>query len=196
MKIGIIGGTFDPIHNGHLQIAENAYRSFALDKVIFIPSGCSYMKEHVSEAECRLAMAKLALQKYNYFAVSDIETKRPGNSYTFETLSELSAQCPAEYYYIIGADTLFMMEKWKSPEIIFELSTILVSVREGFPMDELRAKKDELEKRYQARIHFLPTRYFPYSSTEIRARVQRGADVSDMLADEVYSFIQSHKLYV
>ena len=121
-KIGILGGTFNPIHNGHLLLAEQARCFYGLDQVLFIPSGCSYMKrqEEILPGEIRFQMVQLAIADNPYFCVSDMEIVREGNSYTCETITRLHAQYPEdELYYIVGADTLFQMEFWKNPEQIF-----------------------------------------------------------------------------
>ena len=117
-KIGILGGTFNPIHNGHLLLAEQARCFYGLDQVLFIPSGCSYMKrqEEILPGEIRFQMVQLAIADNPYFCVSDMEIVREGNSYTCETITRLHAQYPEdELYYIVGADTLFQMEFWKNP---------------------------------------------------------------------------------
>ena len=121
-KIGILGGTFNPIHNGHLLLAEQARCFYGLDQVLFIPSGCSYMKrqEEILPGEIRFQMVQLAIADNPYFCASDMEIVREGNSYTCETITRLHAQYPEdELYYIVGADTLFQMEFWKNPEQIF-----------------------------------------------------------------------------
>ena len=114
-KIGILGGTFDPIHNGHLQLAESAYNEFGLEKVIFIPTGVSYMKSGVSQAHHRYEMCSLAISSFPYFEIDDEEIKREGNTYTFETLRYLNSKYPdAEICFIIGLDTLYSIETWKN----------------------------------------------------------------------------------
>ena len=118
-KIGILGGTFDPIHLGHLIIAEQARDQYGLDKVMLIPSGHSYFKDNRSRkvlpAQTRLQMTKIAAQDHPPFEVSDIEVNRPGNTYSFETLEALKALNPeAELYFIVGADTVCSMRTWKA----------------------------------------------------------------------------------
>ena len=114
MKIGIIGGTFDPIHNGHLYIARKAMEEFNLSKVLFIPTGVSYMKTDVSGAVHRYEMVRLAIKNYPAFEISDLEVFRGGNTYTCETIAELKKEYPdVKFYFIIGVDTLFMMENGK-----------------------------------------------------------------------------------
>ena len=170
MKIGIMGGTFDPIHNGHLYIAKRAKKEFSLDKVIFIPTGVSYMKTGVSKAEHRYEMVRLAVKDNPDFEISDLEVFRGGNTYTFETIGELKKEYPdAKLYFIIGTDTLFMLEKWKNYEYIFDNVTILVADRTGENQNRQRDKADELKKKYNARIKFLKAEPYNLSATLLRA---------------------------
>ena len=127
MKIGILGGTFDPIHNGHLYIAKKAMEKYSLSKVLFIPTGVSYMKSGVSLAVHRYEMTRLAIRDFPEFEISDLEVFRGGNTYTFETIQELKKEYPDDkFYFIIGTDTLFMMEKWRNFEYLFENLTLIV----------------------------------------------------------------------
>jgi len=199
MKIGIMGGTFDPIHNGHLYIAENALSEFSLDKVLFIPTGISYMKEGFSKAEDRLAMTELAISGRKHFEVSDIETKRGGNTYTADTIRELKAQYPKDkFYFIIGTDTLFMLEKWKDPEYIFENVTVIVAARQDEQSDNQKKKAKEYKDRYGAKIKFLSAKEMPVSSTRIRA----GFKIPDTnyrtapdCPEKVAKYAEKHALY-
>ena len=124
-KIGIMGGTFNPIHNGHIALANAAYKEFSLDKILFMPSGKSYMKQHVLDDAKRVIMVQKAIEAIPYFELSTLEVERSGNTYTSETLQQLTQQNPeVHYYFIMGADSLFHIETWKNPDIIFSLSTI------------------------------------------------------------------------
>ena len=122
-KTGILGGTFNPIHMAHLIIAEIALEEAELDEILFIPSGCSYLKDaaDILPAKERIHMTGLAIEDNPKFALSTIETDREGNSYTCDTLLELRERYPdQENYLIVGADNLFTMEEWKDPEVIFQ----------------------------------------------------------------------------
>lgn len=194
--IGILGGTFDPIHYGHLILAQNALEQFSLDKILFIPSGRSYMKESVTDAAIRYEMTALAISGNPDFIISDIEASRPGNSYTCETLEALKAQNPyTKYAYIIGADTLFSMESWYEPERIFAAGSILCAVRVGYDMEKLNHKKNELIRKYQADIQLLEDKSFDISSTEIRKRITQGKNVSYYLPESVIQYIREKNLY-
>ena len=196
-KIGILGGTFNPIHNGHLILAQNALEQYALDEVLFIPSGCSYKKQGVLDADIRYRMVELAIASNPLFRISPIEIERLGNSYTCDTLLALKEQTGdrVEYDYIIGADTLFSMESWKEPAVIFANCSILCSVRAGASMYELQAKQEELQKKYHADIHFIQEKCFDISSSEIRERIRAGRCVSYYLPENVLTYIRQKELY-
>ena len=144
-RIGLFGGTFNPIHNGHLALAQNAYEQCNLDEVWFIPSGISYMKkgQDIPSGMVRYKMVQEAIQGTEHFQVSDIEISRAGNSYTYETLVKLHSLFPEDvFYFIIGDDTLFTMETWYKPEEIFRLSNIIVTSRD-VDQSEIRTKINE-----------------------------------------------------
>ncbi len=127
--IGILGGTFNPIHLGHLIIAEQAYSQFDLDKVLVMPSGISYFKDGqgVLPAKVRLEMTECAVKDNDHLEVSDVEVRRPGNTYTSDTLIELHKEySDARLYFIIGADTLYDLDSWHEPATIFSNCVILV----------------------------------------------------------------------
>lgn len=195
-QIGILGGTFNPIHNGHLILAQSALEQFELDQVLFIPSGCSYMKKHVLDAGLRFEMTKLAIESNPLFQISGIEVDRPGNSYTCDTLTRLKEIYPeCKFHYIIGADTLFSIETWHKPELIFENCSIICSKREGFGTEEMQQKKDELTEKYHADIRFLEERAFDISSSEIRERLKNHLNTSYFLPEKVLIYIKEHHLY-
>jgi nicotinate-nucleotide adenylyltransferase len=194
-KIGIMGGTFDPIHNGHILLALEAYNSLKLDKILFIPSGKSYMKNNVSDVNKRVAMVKLAIKEYSQFEISLIEARKRGNTYTCETLEDLKRENPdTEYYFIMGADSLFQIEKWYNPEKIFELSQIICTVRDEFDIDLIKQKGSELSK-LGAKITYLDIPKIEISSTEIRAMVKKGLPVSQFVGGAVADYIIQEHLY-
>lgn len=201
MKTGFLGGTFDPIHNGHLILGETAFDAFGLDRVLVIPTGHSYFKDHkeekVTSPEIRLAMTKAACADNPHFEVSDIEVRRPGNSYTFETLEELQQLYPEDtFYYIIGADALCMLHKWREPGRLLSLCHILVAVREDqVSAAELDQAIENLEREFGARISRMPVRNIEISSTEIRERVREGRSIRYLVPEAVSEFIGEHGLY-
>ena len=195
IKIGIMGGTFNPIHNGHLILADTAFRKLALDKVLFIPSGNSYMKENVLETKKRVEMVRLAIEKYPQFALSLIEADRQGNSYTSETLERLTEENPnACYFLIMGADSLFQIETWFQPEKIFSLAKIVCTVRDNYDMDKIRKKGQQLRK-LGADIIYLDMPKIELSSTDIRAKVKKQLSILEDVPAEVAAYIQREQLY-
>ena len=140
-RVGILGGTFDPIHMAHLIIAEAAYDAFDLDEVLLMPSGHSYFKDDreqkVLPPEIRYAMTCEAASDNPHFTASDFEIHRPGNTYTCDTLRELRMQNPENhYFFIVGADTVLSILTWKNPEQIFADCTLLAAIREdGIPTE-------------------------------------------------------------
>lgn len=196
MKIGLMGGTFNPIHNGHLHIAESALKECNLDKVIFIPTGVSYMKQGVVPSFHRYNMTSLAVSEIDNFEISDIEVKRPGYTYTKDTVSELKKNYPNDvFYYIIGTDTLFMIEKWVNPEYLFDNLTFLVADRGN---DDSIAKANELKKNFNANIEFLQCEFLDISSSFIRKSVTEGQIeiIKDLIPAKVYDYIIENKLYL
>lgn len=194
-KIGIMGGTFNPIHNGHVALADAAYKTFSLDKILFMPSGNSYMKQHVLDNSKRVSMVSKAIESISYFELSTIEVERFGNTYTSETLQQLTQQNPdVQYYFIMGADSLFHIEKWKDPEIIFQLSTLICMVRDDYNMADIKKKGAELAQR-GADILYLNMPKIDISSTDIRNRVKLHQSISELVPEKVEKYILQEHLY-
>jgi len=197
-KVGIIGGTFNPIHIGHLILAEHAYDEYKLDEILFIPTGISHFKDPniVLDKKKRITMTGGAIDDNPHFALSTIETDRPGNSYTYETIEELKRMNPdTEYYLIIGADSLFQIELWKNTESIMKNATILVAVRKGQSLEELEKKAEELMSKYNGSIRVLTCPYIDISSTEIRQRIKEGKTVKYMITEDTLNYINKFNLY-
>ena len=197
-KIGILGGTFNPIHMGHLLMAEHAREYAGLDYVIIMPSGISYLKANtgVLPGDVRLKMVDLSIEGNPYFLSSDIEILREGNTYTYETLLQLKELYPlADFYFIVGADSLFSMERWVKPTIIFDNCTILAAGRNNASKEELLRKKQYLEEQYHANIMLMDFPEIEISSTHIRNCVRDGKSIRYMVMDEVLKFIEDNHLY-
>lgn len=197
-KTGILGGTFNPIHMAHLIIAEIALEEAELDEILFIPSGCSYLKDaaDILPAKERIHMTGLAIEDNPKFALSTIETDREGNSYTCDTLLELRERYPdQENYLIVGADNLFTMEEWKDPEVIFQNAKILAAVRGGKKRDDMEEKIRELKEKYGADITLLPIKHVDISSSMIREKVARGCSIRYMLPEGVRQYIIKNHFY-
>lgn len=197
-RIGILGGTFNPVHVGHLMLAEWALEEAKLDQVWMIPTGISYMKElrEIASAEDRLNMTRLAAEENPHFQCLDIEARRRENTYSYETLEQLHARYPEDqFYFIVGADCLYTMEEWKRPERIFQSCTVVAAVRDEKKLSEMELKKLELERRFQGAILLIPFIRMSLSSTEIRRRIRSGKSVRYLVPDKVLSYIEEKGLY-
>ncbi|MGN1146742.1 MAG: nicotinate-nucleotide adenylyltransferase [Acetatifactor sp.] len=197
-KIGIMGGTFNPIHMGHLLLAQYALEENALDEIWLIPTGCSYMKRADNEvsAEERYHMTKLAVSENPKMRCMDIEIKREGYTYTYETLEQLRSCYPQhELYFIFGADCLFSIEKWKYPQKIFENCTIIAAVRSGTSIEKMEQKKAWLEEIFHAKIILMPFLQLELSSTAIRQRVKEKKSIRYMVPDAVLHYIEEKEFY-
>ena len=195
-KIGIMGGSFDPVHNAHIKLALHAYKELQLDKVIFIPAYIQPFKKDkkVTDEAHRMSMLKLGLMEYPYFEVSDIEITLQGNSYTARTLTELSKEY-SDMVFIMGADSYMSLERWYHPEIIFEKAEIACAVRDDQNLELLRAKSHEYEEKFNGVTHFLNMPRTDISSTEIREKVANDEDMGDLLPSKVLDYIKEHNLY-
>lgn len=197
-RIGILGGTFNPIHNGHLAIAQAAREQFELEKVLFMPSGVPYMKnpEEVLPASVRCKMTSLAIREIPHFALSDMEAVAEGNTYTGQTLEKLkSMHSDTEYYFIMGADSLYAIETWRNPEQIFKNCTILAAMREEPAKRNLQAQARYLREKYHASVELLKTPGMNVSSTLIRSLLQRGESIRGLTPKAVEIYITENHLY-
>ena len=198
-RVGIMGGTFNPIHLGHLILAEHAYEQLELDEVLFVPSGNPYMKEYgdVLDAKTRIDLVGEAIEDNCHFALSRIEVDRGGNSYSYETIAALKEQNPdTEYFFMVGADSLFMMDKWMHPEKIFGEVTIAVAIRGGYTDDALENQIKLLEEKYNTKILRLHSRSVDISSSQIRERVRQGKSIRYMVHYKTDLVIKKKHLYV
>ena len=197
-KIGIMGGTFDPIHIGHLLLAEWARDAGKLDEVWFVPTGQSYMKSDrdVLPAMERLHMVRMAVDGNSHLKCCDLETRREGYTYSYETMEQLKLLYPQDkFYFIVGADCLLSMENWKCPERLFASCTILGTVRGDVPMEELETKKEELKNRFNADIMLIPFLQLSISSSNIRERVSECISIRYMVPDNVAAYIEEKGFY-
>lgn len=197
-RTGIMGGTFNPIHIGHLLLAETAKEELGLNEVLFIPSGCSYMKEEtdVADKRMRLDMTRIAIEDNPFFRLSAIEVEREGNTYTYETLLLLRKEKPdTEFYFIVGADSLFHIENWREPQTIFGSCTILAAIRDDKGRQELTEQIEYLTKKYGACILPLPMKEIPISSTDIRSRRKEMRSIRYLVPDKVIAYMDENRLY-
>jgi nicotinate-nucleotide adenylyltransferase len=201
MRLGLLGGTFDPVHFGHLLLAEQCREQCGLDAVWFLPAGSPpHKRRDVTPGRQRLEMLQLAIAGHEAFAVSDRELKREGTSYTVDTLTELHAEQPdAELFFLIGADSLHDLPTWREPKRILELATI-VAVNRGDRLNVAEAASfctdaGSVGHEATSRIQFATMPGCDLSATDIRDRVAAGKSIRYMTPRAVEVYIQQHGLY-
>ena len=190
-RLGILGGTFDPIHSGHLILAEQLKEELKLQKVIFIPSANPPHKENcpISSAKDRLQMVKIAIRDNPDFLISDIELKRKGKSYTIDTLTRIvKLYKDSELFFLLGSDAINELQDWKEPEKIFQKVKVVIALRPGF--DRINP-----ENRFVKRSLLIPINGLNISSTQVRERVRQGKSIRYLVPQGVEEFIQSKNLY-
>lgn len=194
-RIGILGGTFDPIHFGHLAIAEEARIGLSLDRVLFVPAAYQPLKAHQpgADAQHRLAMTQLACATNAFFSVSDVEITRPGPSYTVTTLQALHDTEPGEWFFILGADALNDLPCWREAARIPELTNIVAVQRPGTMMrvEPLFVALPAL----RGRLTMIDGPRLDISSSELRQRAADGRPLRYLLPDAVAAYIAEHGLY-
>lgn len=198
MKVGIMGGTFDPIHIAHLIIAEEARTRLALDRVVFIPAGEPWMKgEHiVTAAALRVDMVKLAISSNAAFNLSLSEVERPGPTYTVDTLEQLLGELgyDTQLFLLLGWDSLAEMIAWKAPYRVSKMATVVAFPRPGFDRPEI-AVLERAMPGITERVIFLDAPYLEISSTGIRKRIAEGGSVRYLLPEAVGQYITDNRLY-
>lgn len=197
-KIGIMGGTFDPIHYGHLLIAQSAADEYDLDQVIFIPNGQPPHKDMqtVTDGNIRCIMVQKAIADNPCFQLSKLEIVNTEVNYTYQTLQKIEKSHPeSELYFIMGEDSLKDFEGWREPALICQLATILVAVRDDIQGKELEQYMQHLKQLFQAHIFKLHSPNYSVSSRNIRARIQSGKSVRYLLPEPVKKYIESQNLY-
>lgn len=198
-NIGIFGGTFNPIHYGHLIIAENACLQYGLQKVIFLPTGHTphkpYMGEDMSRHRCH--MTELAISDNPRFVISYREIESTTVNYTYRTLERVAQEHPGtRLYFILGADSLFDFDKWVHPEKICASVVILAAVRDFLTEAKVDRQIAYLTEKYGGEIHRLKTPNFNVSSQNLRERVRNGQSIRYMVPPQVESYIRREKLYL
>jgi nicotinate-nucleotide adenylyltransferase len=201
-RIGVMGGTFDPIHIGHLVIAEEARVQFRLDKVLFMPSGNPPHKEEGEslDAEERFQMAVIATAGNTSFEVLRLEIERPGPSYTIDTLRELHGIYggEAEIFFITGADAILEILTWKEPERVLRECIFIAATRPGFDLGELLEALPEKERKRQftdPHILLMEIPALDISSTDIRRRIEEHRSIRYLIPDGVWDFIEKNGFY-
>jgi len=196
VKLGILGGTFNPPHLGHLICAQEAHRELGLDRVLMIPARIPPHKpvEHEPGAEHRLELCRLAIAGDQRFEVSALELSREGPSYTVDTLSELTANDPqSELYLIVGGDIAAGLPRWREPARVLELATVAVAKRRGTARSSVDAAIESLPGGERAQFFSMPR--IGVSSTLVRRRVRSGQPIRYLVPDAVAGYIAEHRLY-
>jgi nicotinate-nucleotide adenylyltransferase len=194
MNVGILGGTFDPVHTGHLLLAEQARDQLALDEVLFIPAGEPWRKGHraITPGEHRLTMLRLAIEGHDGFGMSDIELRREGPTYTADTLESLASErLDDAFWFILGADALADLPNWREPERIVRHAMLAVAPREAQQVNVAALKIPALAQR----VTMFSCPRFDTSSTEIRQRVAAGQSIRYLVPDAVRRYIDEQGLY-
>jgi len=198
MNIGVMGGTFDPIHNGHLAIAEEVRSRLDLAAILFVPAGQPWLKidSSLSPAEHRVQMVRLAIAGKPHFKLSTMEIERPGPTYTVDTMAELQAQRgPADaLYFIMGWDNLAELPQWKEPSRLISLCQLVAVPRPGYPCPDLKVLEPLIPGLSQ-RVILLDKPEIDISASEIRGRVAQGLSISHLIPEPVERYIKQQKLY-
>jgi nicotinate-nucleotide adenylyltransferase len=219
MRIGLLSGTFNPIHNGHLQIAEEVYQRLRLDTVLFIPSGIPPHKpgKKIPPAKCRMEMAALALSGITHFKLCELEVNRPGKSYSIDTVRTLKDLYPNDrLFFILGMDAFLDIASWREVDRLLTLCDFVLISRPGTPFSRLPdiavlrsadpSPFSELDKgtrrsytfpvSEESTLHFIHVRPSPISASEIRRRVAAGQETKNLLPESVESYIIEKRIYI
>ncbi len=197
-NIGILGGTFDPIHVGHMALAKEAVKEADLQKMLFVPNHVPWMKKdrQITENIHRIEMVKAAIAPHETYELSMVDMEAGGDSYTYRTLEMIKEQYPGDnLYFILGADSLITIEKWVHPEKIFANAIILAAVREQCDLEGLEVQKKRLQERYHADIRLLHMKAIDISSTFIREHFYDDDRARNMVPDKTAKYIERHRLY-
>jgi len=198
-KFAILGGTFDPIHLGHISVAEAVLDKTDVEKVLFIPSGKPPHKERegVSDSDTRLEMAMLAIEGHKNMAVSSIEIDRGGMTYTVDTLVQLKEILgnEVEFKFITGADAIHYITTWKDYERLLHICTFIAVTRPGYNKDALAKEIEQMENHFECDIEFIEIPPVDISSSQIRENISNGISVKGMVPDKVAEYILKKGLY-
>ncbi len=198
MNIGVLGGTFDPIHKGHLMLAEEAEARFNLREVIFVPAGLPWLnKGPVTAAEHRVEMVRLAIEDKPHFKLSAIEIERAGPSYTVDTIAQMRAELDTgdELFFILGCGSLNELPQWKEPSRLIEMCYLVAAPRPGYLPPNLKAL-EALMPGISQRVMLLDKPRVDISASAIRDRVAKGLSVYHLVPEAVNKYIKQNKLYL
>jgi len=194
MKVGVLGGTFDPPHFGHLELARAAIEALELDEVLFVPTSRNPLKLGVktTSGRHRLGMVQALIANEPKMAVCDVEVVRGGFSYAVETLTELTVAQPGDYWFVVGADAASLIAEWKQPQRLLKLCRLGVVVRP--PVDEPTLLR-RIPNDFHDRIDMIPMIPLDISATDIRDRIHGGLPTGRLLPDSVHAYIKQNHLY-
>ncbi|MFC1977763.1 nicotinate-nucleotide adenylyltransferase [Chloroflexota bacterium] len=199
MNIGVLGGTFDPIHNGHIVVAEETRARLNLAEVLFIPAGQPWLKagSPILAAEHRVQMVRLAIADEPYFKLSTVEIDRAGPSYTVDTITELQTRLGAgdELYFILGWDSLAQLPQWRQPSRLGKMCRLVAVPRPGYPLPDLNSLEAIIPGLSRSLI-VLDKPEIDIDATEIRKRVARGLSIRHLVPEPVDEYIRQHQLYL
>ena len=199
MRKGILGGTFDPIHNAHLAIAEEVRWRLSLDEIIFVPAGCPRLKyaSPLATAEQRLHMVRLAISGSPYYRLSTMEIDRPGPSFSVDTVAELRKQVDKDgaLYFILGQDSLAGLQYWREPERLVRMCRLVAVPRPGHPLPNLEALEASIPGLAESLI-WLDAPHIDISAFDIRERVSRGLSIRHLVHEAVADYIAEQGLYI
>lgn len=194
-KYAIMGGTFNPIHMGHLMISEYIRNEMGIDEVIFIPTGNPPHKKTI-DSDIRYKMVSLAIEDNPYFSISDIETKKNINSYSVDTVREIQSTIEGKFYFIIGSDTLFQLKTWKRFDELAKNIEFICAMRPQYLSTKaLEMELKYLSDKYEATVHIIETPLYEISSTDLRSRIQNGKSVKYLIPQKVIDYIEEANLY-
>ena len=198
MNIGVLGGTFDPIHMGHLVVADEVTARLGLAEVLFVPAGQPWLKSNtrILDAEYRLQMVRLAIAGKPHFRLSTLEVERAGLTYTVDTIRELGEKLDAddELFFILGWDNLIDLPRWYQPELLISMCRLVAVPRVGYPVPDLDSL-DEAIPGLSKRVIMMDKPEIDISASVIRERVALGLPISHLVPEAVEKYIRQHKLY-
>lgn len=199
MKLGVLGGTFDPVHLGHIGMAEEARDALGLAEVVLVPAGQPMFKvgRPITPAEHRMEMLRLAVAGRRGLGVSAIEIKRPGPTFTIDTITELQRQYGAktDIYFILGWESLAQLPGWREPSRLITICRLVAVPRPGHPRPDMRTLENQIPG-ITKKVIFLEKPYIDISATDIRGMVGRGESIDRLVPEAVAKYIKKHQLYV
>ena len=198
MNLGVFGGTFDPIHNGHLAVAEEVRQQLSMDQILFMTAGQPYLKKGstISLAEHRVKMVRLAITDRPYYKVSTLEIERNGATYTLDTMAELRSRIGAgdELFFILSWSSLNELPRWSEPSRIIKLCRLVAVPRPGYPRPDLGSLEKSIPGLEQ-RVVIMEKPWVDISASDIRERVAKGLSISGLVPEAVEEYIRGEGLY-